>query len=174
MSFARSLGFAALAAAGIPLFVAGLGPFLGHALALQLYLVSAGVAYAASMAPDLRRAFVAATLAAALGGFLLLLPLRLPAVAAGSALTLALVRSSYLYRGSGLRGVGLELGLQAAGLLLAAHLAGSGLMSLAMATWGYFLVQSLFFLVGGLSLRRSESQADPFDAARSRLLALLD
>ena len=174
MSFSRSLLFAALAGTGVPLFVAGLGPLLGHAFAMQIYLVGSAVAYAASMAPSPRRAAAAAALVATLGLLLLALPLRLPTLAAGAALAVAVCRSGFLHQSGGLRGIALEIVLQGAGLLLAGFLAGGDSVSLAIATWSYFLVQSLFFLVGGIRLRRSEPRGDPFDEARMRLLALLD
>jgi len=174
MTFARSLGFAALAGAGVPLFVGGLGPLLGHAFALELYIVSAGAGYLAVMAGNPRRAVVAAACAGAIGMLLLLLPLRLPALVAGTALMIAVGRSTFLHRSGSLRAVTLELLLQGGGLLLARYLAGSDAISLALATWGYFLVQSLYFLVGGIALRRPAPVGDPFDQARTRLLALLE
>jgi hypothetical protein len=174
MTFSRSLVFAALAGTGVPLFVGGLGPLLGHAFAMQVYVVGTAVAYAAAMAPNLRRATFAAAVTSAAGSLLLLLPLGLPGLALGSALVVAVCRSGLLHRAGGLRGIVLEAVLQGAGLLLASFLADRGVISLAIATWGYFLVQSLFFLVGGIELRRPEPKGDPFDEARMRLLALLD
>jgi hypothetical protein len=174
MTFSRSLVFAALAGTGVPLILGGLGPLLGHAFAMQLYLVGSAVAYAAAMAPNLRRATLAAAAAGTAGTLLLALPLGLPGLAVGSALVVALCRSGLLHQAGGLRGIVLEGVLQAAGLLLAAFLADRSAISLAVATWGYFLVQSLFFLVGGIQLRRPEPKGDAFDEARMRLLALLD
>jgi hypothetical protein len=79
-----------------------------------------------------------------------------------------------LHQATGLRGIALETTLQAAGLLLAFFLAGRDPLSLAVATWGHFLVQSVFYLLGAVQLRRREPKGDPFDEARTRLLALLD
>ena len=160
MTFARSLGFAALAAAGVPLFVGVLGPMLGHNLALELYVIGMAVAYCAALAGTPRRAFVAAAMSAGLGLLTLILPLRLPGVVAAAALSVALVRSAFLHRAAGLRATTLELVLQTSGLLLAAYLAAASLISLALATWGYFLIQSLYFLVGGISLRRPDPVGD--------------
>ena len=172
MTFARSLGFAALAGAGVPLVVGGLAPWLGHAPALHLYAVACGIAYAAAMAPSLRRAVATALCGAAVGLLLLLLPLRLPTLVLGVALAIALARSVFLHRVGRARAVVLESVLQGAGLLLAAWLARGDLISLALATWAYFLVH-------GMALRPPEGwgrqrAVDPFDEARSRLLALLD
>lgn len=174
MTFARSLGFAALAGAGVPLFAEGLGPLLGHAFALKLYVVSTGVSYLAVMAGNTRRAVAAAACAGAAGMLLLLLPLHLPALVTATALMIAVGRSAFLHRSGNLRAVTLELLLQGGGLLLAGHLAGNDAISLALATWGYFLVQSLYCLVGGIALRRPAPAGDPFDQARTRLLALLE
>jgi hypothetical protein len=45
----------------------------------------------------------------------------------------------------------------------------------ALAVWGFFLVQSVFFLVGGVQPRREPGpQPDPFEDAHARALALLD
>jgi len=174
MSFSRSLLFAAIAGTGLPLFLGVLGPLLGHTFALQLYLVGSAVAYGVSMAPSLRSSLATGLVAGGLGLLLLALPLRLPSVALGSALILALCRSGLLHRASGLRGIALEGLLQGTGLLLAAFLAGRDPISLAVATWGYLLVQSLYWLVGGIRLRTPEPKGDPFEEARLRLLALLD
>ena len=98
MGFGRSILFAALAAAGLPLFVGLLGPLLGHATALHFYLAGTAVAYLAAIAPTLRGAIAAGALAAVLGAVLLALPLRLPALAVGLAVVISACRSGWLYR----------------------------------------------------------------------------
>ena len=58
---------------------------------------------------------------------------------------------------------------------LARFLAAGGAASLALGLWGYLLVQSLFFLAGGVTVRLgSDARVDPFERARADLLALLD
>lgn len=174
MSFSRALAFAALAGGGVPIFLALAGPPLGHALAIQAYGVGTAAAYAAALAPNLRRALLASGTVVAAGLLLLALPLRLPLLVVGLSLVVAFCRSGLLHRSPGLRGWALEGLLQGGGLLLATFLASDGALSLAAATWGYFLVQALFPLVGGVQLRRREPRGDPFDEARARLEALLD
>jgi hypothetical protein len=91
--------------------------------------------------------------------------------AVASAGLIACGRSGILYRSRPLRALVLESLLAAGGLVFAGQLAGA---SLALAAWGYFLVQSLFFLVGGIEARPDPGPADPFERARAELLALLD
>jgi hypothetical protein len=47
-------------------------------------------------------------------------------------------------------------------------------LTLSLAIWGYFLVQSSYFLVGGRSPRRDGPPRDPFEQARARLQRLLE
>jgi hypothetical protein len=61
------------------------------------------------------------------------------------------------------------------GLLLARFLASPGLLGIALALWGFFLVQSVFFAIGGTHERRPEAGAlDPFDRAKRRMLEVLE
>src|SRR5262249_35502223 len=62
--------------------------------------------------------------------------------------------------------------LGAAGLAAAAHFARGGLLALCLAVWGYFLVQSAYFLIGART-PGAGAALDPFDRARARLLRLL-
>ena len=55
-SFGRSVGFAALAAAGAAVWLIGAGPFLGGRGALSLYLIATGAIYTAGLAGSLRAA----------------------------------------------------------------------------------------------------------------------
>ena len=68
-----------------------------------------------------------------------------------------------------------EASLLAAGLAFAKALAGSSVSSVALAVWGFFLVQSLFFLAGGTAARPEEEFAeDPFDRARREAVRLME
>ncbi len=96
--FARSLLFAALAAAAFPIFALVADPILGWAPALSLYLVGIAAVYAAGLAPRRSRAVVAAGIASALGGGVLLLAPSVGTVAAGAALIVGVCRSGVLYR----------------------------------------------------------------------------
>ena len=65
--------------------------------------------------------------------------------------------------------------LIAGGLGLARFLAGPDTLQMAFAIWGFFLVQSFFFLVGGIAERvETTAGLDPFEVARSRALALME
>lgn len=173
-TFGRSLLFAAVAAAGSLALEALLAPRNLHS-ALACYAVAVAVAYVAAIAPRRASGLAAAALAALLGVFLLLLPLDLGQTALGAALVVALCRSAILYRARPLRALLLELALLAGGLGLAASLADGGAAPLAWGLWGYLLVQSLFFAVGGVALRCGyDARVDPFERARAGLLALLD
>jgi hypothetical protein len=173
-TFAGSLLFAALAAAGLLALEVLLAPLNLPSL-LACYVVAVAAAYVAAIAPHRASGLAAGALAALLGVVLLLLPLDLGQVALGAALVVAVCRSAILYRARPLRALLLELALLAGGLGLAASLADGGIASLAWGLWGYLLVQSLFFAVGGVALRDGgDARVDPFERARAGLLALLD
>jgi hypothetical protein len=103
----------------------------------------------------------------------LALPLGVPGTAVAAAAIVAGIRSGLLYRARPLRAWAAEAGLGVGGLGLAQLLSGGSLVSISLAVWGYFLVQSVFFLIGGVTARRPEGPIDPFDRARAQLLALL-
>jgi hypothetical protein len=174
MGFAHSILFAVAAAAGLPVAVFALGSIVGTTAAVAAYAAITAVAYVVAIAPTRRAGLAAASLAAVLIGGLLLMPLRLATFVAGAAVVLAVCRSALLYRSRPLRAVLLESSLVVGGLGLAGFLAGHDLPSLALGMWGFYLVQSLFCLAGGVSSRPSHPEVDPFDRARSQLLALLD
>ena len=73
------------------------------------------------------------------------------------------------------RALVIETCLLAGGLALARFLAGPDTAQVAFAIWGFFLVQSFFFLLGGVA-ERAESTAglDSFEVARARALALME
>ena len=88
---------------------------------------------------------------------------------------LALSRSGFLYRSQPARALLLEGALSGGGLAFAYAMAGPGLLATALAIWGFFLAQSLFFLAGGVKQRDAEpAGTDPFEKARQRALALMD
>ncbi len=174
-TFGRSAVFAAVAGCGVMpwLFVAA--PLLGVRGALSVYLVAATAAYVTGMAPSLRRGFGAGIFIMMLGGPFAALAHALPELALGLAVLLAVARTGLVYRTRSPRAVAVEIGLVAAGLLFARFLAGSSLISVMLALWGFFLVQSVFFLLGGRGGRdASAARADPFVAACERANALLD
>jgi len=173
--FARTLAFAAAAAAGWPAFLLLAGPTLGARTALSIYLVGVTALYLAGLAPRRAQGICAGAAAAALGvAFLVFAPS--PAfVALGAALGLGIGRSGLLYQSRPARALASEAALLGGGLLLARFLGGGrGALDVALAIWGFGLVQSLFFLLGGVCRRRDEAGSiDPFEVARRRLEELL-
>jgi hypothetical protein len=133
------------------------------------------VAHLAIAAPSRGRRLLAAGAAAALGAAVMALPQGIGATAISGALLLGVCRSALLFRSRPARAWLLEVALLGSGLALAAFLADRSLASLALACWGFWLVQSAFFLVGGVAPRpEGPPQEDPFDRARGRILALLE
>jgi len=173
-SFSGTLVFAALAALGLPAAVLVLGPGLGGQTAVSLYVVASACLYLAGCAPRRRWGLAVAIPAAAAGGLILLVAPHPEQVALLSALMIAVCRSGFLYRSRPGRALLAELLLALAGLAVAHLLWGPGLIATALALWGYYLVQSVFFLIGGVQPRRPSPEGDPFELARSRLLALLE
>jgi hypothetical protein len=173
-SFARSLAFAALAAAGLPVAVTFAGALLGGESAARLYLVAVAGIYAIGLCPDRSRRFAALAFSAFAGMILALLPLDLRTTAIGAAGIVAFARGVLLPDARNLRAVVIEAVLAAAGLAAAAWFARGGLLALCLALWGYFLVQSGYFLFGARTAGAGEAARDPFDRARARLLRLLE
>jgi hypothetical protein len=171
--FGRSVAFAAVAGLGFGAALLVLAPVLGATGAIRLLLIGSAALYGAGLAPRPRQALAAGLVGSAGGALLWLLPLGVMDTALGAAAILALVRSGLLYRARPLRGCLAEIGLQGGGLALAAFLAQGSALSLALGVWGYFLVQSVFFLIGGVEARARHEPRDPFDRARAELLALL-
>jgi hypothetical protein len=172
--FARGVAFAALAAAGLPVAVMFAGALFGAEGAARLYLIAAAGIYAIGLCTDRSRRFAALALAAFAGALLALLPLDLRATAIGAAGIVALARGVLLAEGRPLRALAIEVVLGVAGLAAAAHFARGGLFALCLALWGYFLVQSSYFLIGGRPAHAGGAAQDPFDRARARLVRLLE
>ena len=166
-TFGRSAGFAACAALGfLPWLVAG-GP-------RALYLVGVASAYVAGLGGPIARRFPAAMLTAIAGGALLVAGD--PAVlCVGLAVALAVARSAFLYRAAPARAVVLETALAGGGLLFARLLAARSPLGMALAIWGFFLVQSFFFLLAGVRLREiATGHPDPFEAAHARAMEVIE
>jgi hypothetical protein len=173
-SFGRSLAFAALAAAGLPVAVTFAGALIGDGDAARLYLIAAAGIYAAGLCPDRSRRFAAFASAAFAGMILALLPLDLRHTAIGAAGIVAFARGFLLPDTRNLRALAIEVAFGSAGLATAAWFARGGLLALCLAIWGYFLVQSGYFLIGARGPGYGETTRDPFDLARARLQRLLE
>ena len=172
--FARSLAFALGAAGALLVGAPLLAPAFGERAAVRLLLVAAVVVWAALLAPTRSRSARAAASAAAFSALLLALPLGVVATALAAAALLGVCRSAILFRARPARAALLESLLLGGGLALAAFLAGPWLARLALAAWGFWLVQSAFFAVGGIGPRPEFRNDDPFERARAQVLALLD
>jgi hypothetical protein len=172
--FVRSLVFGAVAALATAPFLLTFGPTLGRAPALALASVLATAGHLAVVAPGRARGVRVGFLALVLG--LALFGSASPSTTVlGSAAILAVLRSGFLYRSRPGRALLLEGSLLAAGLAFANALAGSSVTSLALAVWGFFLVESVFFVVGGTSARPEEDlDEDPFDRARREAVRLME
>jgi hypothetical protein len=172
--FGRSALFAALAALGAFPWLTLTAPVLGTARALRLYLVLVTALYVAGLAREGRRSIAAAAGVAALGCVLLTMAHGLGELALGLAVLLGTARSAILYRAGTARALVTEIGLVTTGLLFARFLGGPTLLSITLAIWGFFLVQSLFFLIAGVSARRPAGRhPDPFEEAHRRATAIL-
>ncbi len=151
------------------------GPVFGRLWAVAAYCLGAVVLYVAAIAPSLRRGVEIGALAAlAAAAVAVLAPWPSEAIL-GAALILAVARSGFLYRSRPARAVALESALAGGGLAFAGVLAAPTLLGAALAIWAFFLVQSLFFVAGGVEARGSdEPHVDPFERARKRALALME
>jgi hypothetical protein len=175
--FGRAIAFALAAAAALFAAQVLLAPLVGARATLRVFAVASAVVYLAGLGPSWRRGAAAAAAATAAGAVLLLLPTSVAHTAVAAAGVLAACRSGIVYRSRPLRALFVELLLVAGGLALAGKLvavAGGGVLAAALAAWAFFLVQSVFFLIGGIEARPDPGPADPFERARSELLALLD
>jgi hypothetical protein len=173
--FAGSLVFAAAAAAAVLVGTPLLAPLHGERAAVRFLILAGVVAYAGVAAPSRRRGIAAAALAAGAGALLLALPLGLGGHALGAAALLGVCRSGALYRSRPARAWLLEATLLGAGLALAAFLGAGSVPRFALAVWGFWLVQSAYFAVGGVAPRPDAGAPDdPFERARTRILALLE
>jgi len=173
--FGRSLLFGAVAAAAFVPFAILATPILGWSGGLAAYAVICAATYLAGLGATRRQGFAAAGVLLLLGGAIAVIaPTPRDAILA-AALALGICRSGLLYRARFGRSLLLEAFLLCAGLGAAAELLGGSTFSAVLAVWIFFVIQSVFFLVGGVASRKEpEAAADPFEAARMRTLELLD
>lgn len=174
-TFARSALFAAVAAAAWPPWVFVVAPLLGVWNARALYLVGVTAVYLAGLSPQARRPSPVALVTVLVAGVVALIARTTAELAIGLAAILGIARSAFFYRAAPARAAATEVTLLVGGLVFARFLAGVSLLATALALWGFFLVQSLFFLVAGVRARAvSASHPDPFEEAQRRALALLE
>jgi hypothetical protein len=166
-SFGRSAAFAACAALGwIPWLVLG-GP-------RALYLVAVTSAYVAGLGGSIARRLPAAILTAIAGGALLLTG-DAAVLCVGLAVALAVARSAFLYRAAAARAVVVETALAGGGLVFARLLGARSPLGMVLAIWGFFLVQSFFFILAGVRVRETATgHPDAFEAAHARAMEVLE
>ena len=102
-TFARSIAFAAVGAAGLALAAAACVPPLHLRTLLATYAVVAAAVYVAGIAPTRTRGLAAGALASVLGVGVLALPLSLSGTLIGAGLVVSLCRSGFVYRSRPLR-----------------------------------------------------------------------
>ncbi len=182
--FGTSLLFAVLVAGFYPIYFGLTGFWLGHGLAFSIYvLVTAGI-YLFGIAKRPTPGLGAAFATVACGGLLLVSGGTGFELVLLTALLVGVFRSGLLNPGTRMRGgqfgrrFAREFGLLAAGLLLAKFFAQGAVFPGAFALWGFYLVQSGFFLLGGKAVRDRSPQTplatpDPFAAALKRAREVL-
>ena len=171
----KTLAFGMVAALGSIPWAMVVGPFFGRSWALAGYCLAAVTLYVAVIARGWHRGFVAGAVTGLVSVAIALIAATPSEAVLGAVAILAVARSGFLYRSKPARAVVLEAAVIFGGLLFARLLAGPTLLSSSLAIWGFFLVQSLFFLAGGVRERESEEpQIDAFERARRRALALME
>jgi hypothetical protein len=174
-TFARSAVFAAGAATAWLPWLLVVAPVAGASTARVCYLVGVTAVYIAGLSPQGRRRITVALAAAIVGAVIAFVAHTTVELAIGLAAIVGVARSGFFYRAAPARAVATEVTLLIGGLLFARFLAGASLPATALSIWGFFLVQSLFFLVAGVRARpASGSHPDPFEEAHRRALALLE
>jgi hypothetical protein len=169
----RSALFAAAAGVGVAVWLLAAGPVLGGRRALTVALALLPATYLSGLAPRGAARLRVTAAATALGGLIGLTGATLGELALALGVLLGVLRSGVVYRLEAGRATLAEVVLVGGGLLFARFLAGPSALSIGLAVWGFFLVQSAFFLIGG-TRERSPAERDPFDDALRRATAVLD
>jgi hypothetical protein len=96
-------------------------------------------------------------------------------LALGLAVVLGTARGAFLHRTTPARAVAIEGVLLVGGLAFARFLATGTGQPTALALWGFFLVQSCFFLVGGVEVRHADGRhPDAFEEAFARATEVIE
>jgi len=174
--FWYSLLFAGIAALAAPVAGLALERWLDPGAARAFVVMGLVVAHGVAIAETARKRVGAGLLSGALSLGLLFLAGTFGEIVLGGAVIIGLCRTAYLYEAeSAMRGLLTEGTLLCGGLLVGRLLAGPGPLAGAAAVWGFFLVQSTYFLVTRGAPRAADSGlGDPFERARSRLEDLLE
>lgn len=173
--FGSSLLFGAVAAAGFVPFAILAAPLLGRSGSLVAYALASAAVYLAGIGASRRQGLAAALLVAGAGAAAALLAPDPRDALLATGMIFGLCRSGLLYRSRFARALLLEGALVGAGLGVAGQLLDASTFSAVLAVWAFFLVQSVFFLIGGVEARCEDpGELDPFDAAHARVLEILE
>ncbi len=172
--FSSSLVFAAIAGlAAVPYLLVTL-PAFSLIRTFSIGSIVLVAAYIVVVSPSLVRGLRNGALTLVLGAGLYTLA---PGVVVlyASPILLGIVRSGLLYRTKIGRAFAIEAMLFLLATSVAQLLAGSTVQSYGLAVWGFFLVESAFFLFAGASSHpESGSAEDPFDRARREATRLME
>ena len=172
--FGRSILFAVLVAVASLVWCVIARPVLGPAATISTVLIAAVATYLTGLVPETRRRVATFVVAAVAGSVAAAVSRSGTELVIALAVILAVGRSGVLFRASGARAIVIEAALVVGGLLFARFLAGPLPNGLALSLWGFFLVQSLYFLIGGVRIRgRFAARRDPFEEALARANGLL-
>ncbi len=174
-NFVRSLAFGAVAAlASVPWLLMARS-FVGSQDALRIFLVMLVPIYLVTLAATWSRGIRFGALAGVLGVVVLALAPDPFSAAVGAAVLLGVMRSGFMYRSRPGRALLMEMFLLGGGLFLAQTLGGANSLSMIFAVWGFFLVQSVYFLIGGIGERADEPKTvDPFERACRGVTQILE
>ena len=113
-------------------------------------------------------------LVAIVGCVLVLVARGIPELCLALAAVLGVARSGFVHRTASARAVVVEAILLVGGLLFARFLA-TGALATALGVWGFLLVQSCWFLIGGIARRTGDGRhPDPFEEACVRATEVLE
>ncbi len=171
--FGRTLIVGAAAATTLPLDIELLAPVLGAPAAVALHLVAAVAVWLATLASGARQRFAALCAALCLG----LLAWSVAGSLAGLSLLLggvaASLRTGWLCGPATVRKAATEVAILALATACGALLYQPGALGAALATWAWFVAQSLYFAVEQAPTRATRHRGDPFDKAADSLERLL-
>lgn len=173
-TFGGAVGFAAVAAIAWVPWGSVVAPFTGGAPALSFYMVAVVTAYVAALAAGRPAAVRLVAVTLVLGGAALLATRSVGELALALAVVVSVLRSGIVFGPPTARSMVAELVLIGGGLMLARVLAAAWPpVAGVVALWGFFLVQSVYFLLGDMDAR-ADAPADAFETAYRRAVELLE
>ena len=149
-------------------------PLLGFSSAWLWWCLFLTVSHLVAIAPSLARGVRIGMLAGAIGVGIHMFAPGNTAAMLGMLLLLGLMRSGFLFPRRLARALAVELGLGSVAGLLAGSLAGPSSLSLGIAVWGFFLVQSLFFVIGGFEVSGLGPTGEAFEKAHREATRLME